>query len=130
MPNGFKNPFTAPLTAIKQIGEQTTSAINSMGTGLSQAASQGIDALISGTPPIPGVTQTGAGGIPTPAQLMPANLQQALGRVQNLLIPQGLGRPTVTPTPTVTETAPPAATEPVDNAPVVVRQQIIERRGL
>lgn len=137
MPNGQFNPFTAPLTMIKQVGEQASAAIQSVGTGMTQAASQGLDALISGVPSLPGLP--GAAGrttIPTPQQLMPANLQQALGRVENLLIPPGLPKPsqafkatpaaTPTPTPQPTQGAQAAQETPPAMAQ---RRRVAERRG-
>lgn len=132
------NPLTAPLTMIKQIGEQTTAAIQSVGTGMTQAASQGLDALITGIPGLPGVpgVPAAAPGIPTPQQLLPANLQQALGQVENLLIPPGLPRPSqalrpaapAPPPPPPPTPAAPAAAEPSGAVPV--RRRVMERRGL
>ena len=134
MPNGQFNPLTAPLTMIKQVGEQASAAIASVGTSMSQAASQGLDALITGVPPLPGAPGVAAApGIPTPAQLMPANLQQALGQVENLLIPPGLPRPSqafrVAPTPTPPPPTPAAAVEPTPPA-MAQRRRVAERRGL
>lgn len=141
MPNGQFNPLTAPLTMLKQVGEQANMAIQSVGTGLSTMASQGIDTLVSGVPGLPGAPGAAAvPGIPTPQQLMPANLQQALGQVENLLIPPGLPKPSqafkaaqVTPTPTPTPAATPAAT-PIQGAQetppaMAQRKRVAERRG-
>jgi len=138
MPNGPINPLTAPLTMIKQVGEQASAAIASVGTSMSQAASQGLDTLITGVPPLPGAPGVAAApGIPTPAQLMPANLQQALGQVENLLIPPGLPRPSqafrVAPTPTPTPPPTPAAvTQGAQPTPPAMaqRRRVAERRGL
>jgi len=139
MPNGPVNPLTAPLTMLKQIGEQTTSAIASVGTSISQVASQGLDTLITGVPGLPGApgVPAAAPGIPTPQQLMPANLQQALGQVENLLIPPGLPRPSQafkaapTPTPPPTPT-PEAVTQGAQPTPPAMaqRKRVAERRGL
>ena len=134
MPNGKLNPLTAPLTMIKQIGEQTSTAIQSMGTGMTNIASQGLDALILGVPGLPGVPGAAARpGFPTLQSLLPANLQQALGQVENLLIPAGLPRPSQAlkaapkpqPQPTPTSTAG-AETPPA----VAMRRRVAERRGM
>lgn len=94
MPNGtMPNPLAAPLTALKQLGEQTNQAIQSLGAGIARSASQGLDALVSGAPPIPGIPGAPAAGLLTPQQLLPANLTQALGQIENVLIPSGLPRP-------------------------------------
>ena len=137
MPNQF-NPLTAPLTMIKQVGEQASNAIQSVGTGLTQMTSQGLEALITGVPPLPGVPGVPAAarpGLPTPQQLMPANLQQTLTQVENLLIPPGLPRPSqvlkVAPAPP--PPPPPAPpTQGVQDAPPAVaqRRRVAERRGL
>ena len=137
MPNQLVNPFTAPLSALKQIGEQTNVAIQQLGTGLATAASQGLDAILAGAPPLPGVpgAPARAPGIPTPQQLLPANLQQALSQVENLLIPPGLPRPSQvmrgavpTPTPPMPP-APPAEAPPAPPA-MAARRRVAERRGL
>lgn len=141
MPNGQINPLTAPLTMLKQVGEQASAAIASVGTSMSQAASQGLDTLITGVPALPGVPGVpgvaARPGIPTPAQLMPANLQQALGQVENLLIPPGLPRPSqafraapvVTPPPQPQPTPPTQGAEAVPPA-MAQRRRVAERRGL
>lgn len=139
MPNGQANPLAAPLTAFKQMGEQTAAAIQSIGTGMTQAASQGLDTLISGVPGMPGMPGVPAAGkgIPSPQQLMPANLQQALGQIENVLIPPGLPRPSQAlakqpapqpqpqpqPTPPTNASAQPSGATPV-------RRRVMERRGL
>lgn len=138
MPNGQFNPFTAPLTMLKQVGEQASAAIASVGTSMSQVASQGLDTLITGVPPLPGAPGVAAApGIPTPQQLLPANLQQALGQVENLLIPPGLPRPSqalrAVPTPTPTPTPTPAAVNqgaPPPPPAMAQRRRVAERRGL
>ncbi|KKM83104.1 hypothetical protein LCGC14_1312760 [marine sediment metagenome] len=128
------NPLTAPLTMIKQVGEQAATAIQSVGSGLTTMASQGLDTLITGVPGLPGLPGAAATpGIPTPQQLMPANLQQALGQVENLLIPPGLPRPSQAfravspPQPTPTPAAAPAQPPP---AAVAQRRRVAERRGM
>ncbi len=138
MPNGPFNPLTAPLTMIKQVGEQASTAIQSVGLGMTQMASQGLDTLITGVPGLPGAPGVAARpGIPTPQQLMPANLQQALGQVENLLIPPGLPRPSqafkAAPTPVPTPPPTPAAvTQGAQETPPAMaqRRRVAERRGL
>ena len=135
MPNGQFNPFTAPLTMIKQIGEQASVAIQGLGTGMTQTASQGLDAIIAGVPPVPGMPAPAAApGLPTPAQLMPANLQQALGQVENLLIPPGLPRPSqafkAVPTPQPTPPAQPTQGAQPTPPAVAQRRRVAERRGM
>lgn len=141
MPNQQVNPLTAPLTMIKQVGEQTAVAIQSLGTGMTQAASQGLDSLIAGVPPIPGVpgvpgVPAAVPGIPTPQQLLPANLQQALSQVENLLIPPGLPRPSMAfrpaapPAPPPTPPPTPAAPAAEPSGAVPMRRRVMERRGL
>lgn len=130
------NPFTAPLSAIKQMGEQANVAIQSLGTGMTRATSQTLDALMGGLPGLPGMPGAPAparnAGLPTPGGLMPANLTQALSQVENLLIPPGLPRPSqvlagVTP-PTPPPPTPPAAA--ADAQAVAARRRVQERRGL
>ena len=136
MPNGQFNPLTAPLTMIKQVGEQTAAMVTSLGTGMTQAASQGLDAIITGIPVLPGMPGA-APGQPTPASLMPANLQQAMSQVENLLIPKGLPKPSQAfkaqpaaapqpqPQPVVTPTV------GVETPPAMAqRRRVAERRGL
>jgi len=130
MPN--QNPLTAPLTMLKQVGEQANVAIQGLGMGMSQAASQSLDTLIAGVPAIPGVpgVPAAAPGIPS---LMPANLQQALGQVENLLIPPGLPRPSQAfraPTPTPPPPPPPTQGAPPTPLAVAQRRRVAERRGL
>lgn len=138
MANQPLNPFTAPLSVLKQIGEQANASIQAVGTSMSQAASGTLDALMGGLPGLPGVP-----GAPAPAagrnagllpqQLMPANLQQALSQVENLLIPPGMprlsqmvtGRP---PAPTPPEA--PAAPANANAQAVAARRRVQERRGL
>jgi len=136
MPNGQFNPLTAPLTMIKQVGEQAAVAISSVGSGMSQAASQGLDALITGIPPLPGMPGA-APGAPAAASLMPANLQQAMSQVENLLIPPGLPKPSqafrAQPAPTPQPQPTPAAqpTAGVETPPAMAqRRRVAERRGL
>ena len=129
------NPLTAPLSALKQIGEQANVAIQSMGTGITRATSQTLDALMGGLPGLPGMPGGNGGapaGIPKPGALLPANLTQALGQVENLLIPPGLPRPSqvfagVTPAPT----PPPEERPPADDAgTIATRRRVVERRGM
>jgi len=132
---GQANPLTAPLTVIKQIGEQASSSIQSLGTGLTSIASQGLETLITGVPALPGVpgAPAAAPGLPSPERLMPANLQQALTQVENLLIPPGLPRPSqalgAAPTPTPTPTANAQGAERPPPA-IATRRRVAERRGL
>ena len=139
MVNQRVNPLTAPLTMIKQIGEQTAAAVQSVGTGITQAASQGLDALIAGVPGLPGVpgAPAVAPGIPTPQQLLPANLQQALAQVENLVIPPGLPRPSQALRPAAPPAPVPAPPVPPQGAPPAqpsgaqpVRRRVMERRGM
>ncbi len=130
------NPLTAPLTMLKQVGEQANAAIASVGTSMSMAASQGLDTLIAGVPPLPGVPGVPAAvpGVPTVPSLMPANLQQALGQVENLLIPPGLPRPSQAfrAVPTPPPTPPPTPAVAVEPTPLAMaqRRRVAERRGL
>jgi len=133
------NPLTAPLSALKQIGEQTNVAIQSMGTGITRATSQTLDALMGGLPGLPGVPGAPAparnAGLPTPQALMPANLQQALGQVENLLIPPGLPRPSqvltgVTQPPPPPPPAPPNGPTAADAGTMAARRRVVERRGM
>ncbi len=136
MPNGQFNPFTAPLTMIKQVGEQASTAIQSVGLGMTQIASQGLDTLITGAPGLPGAPGA-APGVPAVQQLLPANLQQALGQVENLLIPPGLPRPSqalraaATPPPAPPPT-PAAVTTGAQATPPAMaqRRRVAERRGM
>jgi len=131
MTNGtIPNLLAAPLTTLKQIGEQANQAIQSLGTGMARAASQGLDTLISGAPPLPGLPGVTGQGLPTPQQLLPANLAQALGQIENVLIPPGLPRPSqalggVAPTPAPT----PAAPAPPAPTAVTGRRRITELGG-
>jgi len=138
MPNGQMNPLTAPLSTVKQIGEQASAAIQSLGTGMTRAASQTLDAVAGAFPPLPGMpgAASKASGFPAPQQLLPANLQQALGQVENLLIPPGLPRPTQILGQAAPPTRQPPAEQPATNhTPVntgamASRRQVAERRGL
>jgi len=134
MPNGQINPFTAPLTMLKQVGEQANAAIASVGTSMSMAASQGLDTLIAGVPPLPGVPGVAAvPGVPTVPSLLPTNLQQVLGQVENLLIPPGLPRPSQAlraPTPTPPPPPPTNQGAPPTPPAVAVRRRVAERRGM
>ena len=140
MPNGQVNPLTAPLTMLKQVGEQASAAISSMGTGMTQAASQGLDSLISGVPGLPGIPGVAARpGLPTPQQLLPANLQQAMTQVENLLIPPGMPKPSQAlravpvpaPAPAPTPAAAAAPTAGAETPPAMAqRRRVAERRGL
>ena len=130
------NPFTAPLSVIKQIGEQAHQSIAAVGNSMSQAASGTLDTLMGGLPGFPGVP-----GAPAPAagrnagllpqQLMPANLQQALRQVENLLIPPGMPRLSqmVTGMPPAAPPPPPPAA-PANAQAVAARRRVQERRGL
>jgi len=138
MPNGPFNPLTAPLTMIKQVGEQTAAMVSSLGTGMTQVASQGLDAIITGVPVLPGMPGGAApAGFPTPQGLMPANLQQAMSQVENLLIPPGLPKPSqaMRMQPTIAQPAQPAApAQPTVGAEtptaMAQRRRVSERRGL
>lgn len=131
-----QNLLTAPLSAIKQMGEQANVTIQSMGTGMTRATSQVLDSLMGGLPALPGMPGGNAGapaGLPTPQTLMPANLQQALGQVENLLIPPGLPRPSQVLTGVVQPPpAPPAeeAPAPANAQATAQRRRVQERRGM
>jgi len=132
------NPLTLPLSTIKQMGEQANVAIQSLGTGMTRATSQTLDALMGGIPALPGMPGGNGGapaGLPTPQGLMPANLQQALGQVENLLIPPGLPRPSqvltgVTPAPTPLPAERPAAGNGANAGTIAARRRVVERRGM
>ena len=138
MPNGQPvNPFTAPLSMVKQLGEQGNVAIQSLGTSMTQTASQVLDTLMGAAPPLPGAAP---GRAPTAAAgLLPANLQQALGQVETLL-PPGLPRPSQmmgAPAPPPPLAAPPAAPPANNNQPApqqgtaaTGRRKVLERRGI
>jgi len=138
MPNGQFNPLTAPLTMIKQVGEQAAATISSLGTGMTQVASQGLDAIITGVPALPGLPGAAPSpGAPTPAGLMPANLQQAMSQVENLLIPPGLPKPSQAlraQPQVVTQPQPQPAAQPTAGAEtppaMAQRRRVAERRGL
>lgn len=140
MANGITNPLAAPLTTLKQIGEQANVSIQSMGTGLARVASQGLDSLIQGSPALPGLPGAGgqAAGLPSLKNLMPANLTQALSQIENVLIPPGLTKPSAlikgaaapaAPTPTPTETPTPAVPTPAQAQAVTGRRRITELGG-
>ena len=138
MPNGQFNTLTAPLTMIKQVGEQTAAMVSNLGTGMTQAASQGLDAIITGIPVLPGMPGAVAPtGLPTPQGLMPANLQQAMSQVENLLIPPGLPKPSQAmraQPQVVTQPQPAAPAQPTVGAEtppaMAQRRRVAERRGL
>ena len=138
MPNGQFNPLTAPLTMIKQVGEQTAAMVSNLGTGMTQAASQGLDAIITGIPPLPGMPGAAPGApAPTIQGLMPANLQQAMSQVENLLIPPGLPKPSQAmraQPQVVTQPQPAAPAQPTVGAEtppaMAQRRRVAERRGL
>ncbi len=136
---GQGNLLTAPLAALKQMGETANVTIQGLGTGITRAASGTLDALAAGIPPLPGLPGTAARapGFPTAKQLLPANITQALGQVENLLIPPGLPRPSqllagVTPprTPQPPAETPAPKTPPTDTGALASRRQVAERRGM
>lgn len=128
MANQF-NPITAPLGMIKQLGETANRSIQMIQSSAVQTASQGLDMLMAGVPPLPGMPAA-ARGNPNPGQqLLPANMVQALSQLENLAIPPGLPRLTqmmqgITPAPA--PPAPAAAPPPAAAAP----GRIMERRGI
>ena len=135
MANGtMPNPLAAPLSSLKQMGTQAVQSLNSLNTGLSSTLNQGLDVLIQGAPPVPGLPGAPAvAGLPTPQQLLPANLAQALGQIENVLIPPGLPRPSqalggVGPTPFAPT---PAAPQPQPTPQAVTgRRRISELGGM
>lgn len=139
MANGtMPNPLAAPLTTLKQIGEQANMSIQSMGTGLARVASQGLDSLITGTPALPGLPSAGGqvAGLPNIQKLLPTNLTQALSQIENVIIPPGLTKPSAlisgaapTPTPTPTAEEQPATPTPTQAQAVTGRRRITELGG-
>ena len=128
MPPQF-NPITAPLTAIKQMGEQANVAIQSFGTGMATVASQGLDGLMAAVPPLPGVP--GAARAPAlPTMILPGNLVQALSQVENMVIPPGLPRPSAVLGARPTPTPQPPPTVPTVPPAVAARRRVAERRGI
>jgi len=134
MPNQNANPLTAPLSVIKSLGETMTQSVQQLTNGLTRTASQGLDALITGVPPVPGMPAAQRGAI-TPQSLLPGNFIQALGNIENVLIPPGLPKPTtminggklVVPQPAGPQPAAPAA---VSNGTAVTGRRVIsEMRG-
>lgn len=126
MPNQI-NPIAAPLTAIKQIGEQANVAIQTLGTQVTMTASQGLDTLIAAAPPVPGVPGAPAAAVPN-AGLFPAI--PALAQVENLIIPAGLPRPSqVMGAPPAPAPAAPAAPPAAPVRPLFA-PRVTERRGI
>lgn len=137
------NFLTAPLTTIKQIGEQSNQAIQSLGSGMANVASKGIDALVQGAPALPGMG--GGGGSES---LAPASLTKVLSKVEEVVLPasvprlsQKLGKTTPTsspaaPTQPASTTAAPASPNGGTGAKatVVTKQKsssrITEMRGM
>ncbi len=139
MANGaIPNPLAAPLMGLKQISTQSLQAVNGLNTSFVTALNQGVDALIAGAPPLPGVPGAAAtGGLPSPQSLLPGNLTQALSQIENVLIPPGLPKPSqamagagVTP-PAAPPTPPatPQASTPQAPAPSG-RRVVTQMRGL
>lgn len=99
MPNGNQvtNPLAAPLQSLSQLGVQLSQGLQSLGSNLTTSLSQGLQTLAQGMPPLPGLpgaqAQGGLPQLPTPQSLMPANLTQALSQIENVVIPQGLPKP-------------------------------------
>ncbi len=131
-----QNPLTAPLSMVKQIGEQSVQTVQSVQTSMAQAVSQTLDSLISGAPALPGVPGAAAkGGLPSPASLMPANIQQVLGQVENLIVPPGLPKPTqvmggITPPAVTPPATQPAQTPTQQGSTAVGYRKVLERRGI
>jgi hypothetical protein len=100
MPNGNANLLAAPLQSLSQMGTQMTQSLQNLGNGFTSSLSQGLNSLAQGLPALPALP--GAGGqavpmalpqFPTPQSLMPANLSQTLSQIENVVIPQGLPKP-------------------------------------
>lgn len=126
MPNGPLNPLVAPLQAMKQIGEQANMGIQSLGTGLAQTASMGLDTLMSAAPALPGVPGVAAGvpGVPG----LPNNIKQVLSQVENVIIPAGLPRLSqMAPQPPAQQQPP--APQPLAQQPQVARRAIKQLGG-
>ena len=129
------NPFTAPLQALKQIGEQTNAAIQQMGTSVASVASTGLDGLINIVPGLPGRNKPAPArrGVPTAKSLLPAGLTQALGRVEDLIIPAGLPRPSAVLGGKAAPPPPPPAQPPAPAptaTPPAARRRVSTRRGM
>ncbi len=138
MANGAANPLAAPLTTLKQIGEQANQSIQSLGSGIARSASQGIDAIIQGAPALPGMPGGKAGGAAFPSlkSLMPANLTQALSQIENVIIPPGLPKPSqafkgaaAAPTPAAPSPAAPASIPTPETATAISGRRRIKEIG-
>ena len=133
MPIGF-NPITAPLSLIKQVGEQANVSIQSVGSSMAQAASGTLDALMGAVPPLPGAPAAPGRAAARPgnsSSLLPRNLAQVLRQVENVVIPSGLPRISAA-LAKVPPPAPAAPARPTPPAPpaVATRVRIPERRGI
>ncbi len=132
-PQGF-NPLTAPLSLLKQVGEQTNIGIQTMGSGMAQAVSSSLDALMGIVPggnPSPNPGPRGNPRSPNPQQLLPRNLTQALSRVENVILPPGLPRISTMLAPRApAPPAPPAPARPPAPPAPAVRRRVAERRGV
>lgn len=118
MPENF---LTAPLSLIKQVGEQTNQTVQSIGNSMASTASKGIDSIIQNAPALPGLPGGEA------KSMLPTSLQSVLTKVEEIL-----------PMPKTKTTAPsaPAAPAPAaDTAPKVATRKvsnggILEMRGM
>lgn len=107
------NLLTAPLTTIKQLGEQGNQAIQSLGNNMANVASKSIDTLVQKAPTLPGMGGGGGGGSES---LAPASLTKVISKVEEVLpaslkLSQKLGKTTeqAPAQPVSTTTAAPAS---------------------
>lgn len=118
------NPLSAPILGIKSIGDGLTQSVQSLHTSIASSLSQGLGALSSGLPALPGLPGGQAAGalpkLPGIQSLMPANLTQALSGIENVVIPAGLPRVSSLLNPA-------AATPPAPAAPPAQPAAIIQQ---
>lgn len=110
------NPFALVANTVRQIGESANQTVQSVGNQFAQVTSQGLRAVASGGPPLPlpGVAggiplpfgnpggsshnnnnngnQAGPLGLPSLQQLLPVQAIQAVGQLENSILPAGVPR--------------------------------------
>ncbi len=120
------NILTAPLTALKQLGEQSNMSIQSLGSGMANIASKGIDKVVQSVPPLPGMPSGGKS-----LSLSPSSLTNVLARVEDVLpsgglkLSQKMGKPASSAAPEV-----PNGTAAKATVTAQRNSQIIEMRGM
>lgn len=119
------NLLTAPLTAIKQLGEQSNQAIQSLGNGVANVASQGLDALITNVPPLPGMGNSGSKSL----SLIPGKLTSALAKVEDVVIPKGVNLPKLSQAIKGSTTTVPTATTEVPATPNGTTKVVTTQKG-